>query len=192
MARACGLEDGDPVFLSVGRHHPEKRLGTLIDAIRRLNRTRRAGLFMLGDGPIRPLIEKWAASAPHIHIAGNVADRSLVASYLASADALFHGSASETFGLAVAEALSCGTPVIVPTVGGAADLADSECAETYVAGDSEAAAAAALRLLARGSDALRDTVAATAAIRIGNADIHFDAMFALYEDLLARHQAAAA
>lgn len=182
MLAACGLKHG-AVLLAVGRHHPEKRLGVLIDAAAQANKTLPTGLFIIGDGPTRALVERHAARHAHIHIAGQIADRRQVASYMASADALLHGSASETFGLAVAEALCCGTPIIVPSAGGAADFADQTCSESYTAGDAKAAAHAIVRLLTRDRDALHRAALALAAQKIGPAETHFERLFGLYEEL---------
>jgi alpha-1,6-mannosyltransferase len=76
-------------------------------------------------------------------------DRSKLAAALASADALVHGCPHETFGFAIAEAMSVGLPVVVPDAGGAGELADSRSAERYAAGDAAAAAIAVARMLAR-------------------------------------------
>ena len=48
-----------------------------------------------------------------VRFAGHIADRSAVASLLASADVLLAPGPVETFGLAALEALACGTPVVV-------------------------------------------------------------------------------
>ena len=66
---------------------------------------------------------------------------------MASADALIHGSAAETFGLVLAEALCSGTPLVVPDAGASATFAGPGYAETYRAGDAADGAAAILRLL---------------------------------------------
>lgn len=183
MLTACGLAAGK-ILLAVGRHHPEKRLGVLIDAAAKASRTLPTGLFIIGDGPTRTMVERHAARHAHIHIAGQVADRHQVAAYMASADALLHGSASETYGLAVAEAMCCGTPIIVPTTGGAGDFADRAWGESYEAGDADAAARAIVRLLTRERDLLSRAALEAAAARIGNAETHFERLFGFYETLI--------
>lgn len=183
MLTACGLSETAQILLAVGRHHPEKRLTTLMEAVTLVNKSQPVGLYLIGDGPIRPLIERAARRNAHIHIAGQIKDRPRVAAMMASADGLLHGSGSETFGLAVAEALSAGCPIIVPDAGGAADFADLSYAETYRLGDSEEAAAAITRLLARDRPQL-SSAALRAAAAIGAADSHFDRLFDLYSRLL--------
>lgn len=184
MLRACGLPEDAALLISVGRHHPEKRLDTVIEAVARANATRPVGLFLIGDGITRRAVERKAATIPQVHVAGQIHDRTRLAACMASADALIHGSASETYGIAVAEALCSGTPIIVPDAGGAADFADPTVGESYPAGDAHGAAQAILRLLARDNTDLRRAAETMAAAKIGNADGHFDALFALYEKLV--------
>ena len=71
-----------------------------------------------------------------------------LATMMASADALIHGSAAETFGLVLAEALCSGTPLVVPDAGASATFAGPGYAQTYRAGDAVDGAGAILRLLA--------------------------------------------
>ena len=71
-------------------------------------------------------LRRHIAGNPHIQLLAPERDRPRFATLLASADALVHGSASETFGMAPAEARACGVPVIVPDQGGAADHALGE------------------------------------------------------------------
>jgi alpha-1,6-mannosyltransferase len=116
-----------------------------------------------------------------------VKERELLARMIASADALLHCSSAETYGFVVAETLSCGTPVVAPDTGGAADLASPDCAETYPPGDAPAAAAALLRLLARDRAELSSAALAAGRDRIGDLEQHFDKLFALYAQAV-RHK----
>jgi alpha-1,6-mannosyltransferase len=189
MATACGVSEDAALLISIGRHHPEKRLAVVMDAAARANAQRPVGLYLVGDGLARKAVERQAArlnaGGAHIHVAGQVRDRDHLAALMASADALIHGSASETYGIAVAEALCCGTPIIVPDAGGAADFADAAVGEMYPAGDGAAAGAAILRLLTRDPSTLRQAAAAKAAAKIRPAGDHFDKLFGLYEKLVA-------
>lgn len=186
MLAACGLPETAKLLLTIGRHHPEKRLPVLIAAVGKVNRQQpdSTGLYLVGDGLSRARIERAAAAVPHIHVAGLVPDRALVARMMASADAVIHGSGCETFGLSVAEALCCGAPIIVPDTGGAYDFAAPAYAEIYPLGDADGAAKAIVRLFARDRDALAAAATAGAESRIGTADAHFDRLFALYESLV--------
>jgi alpha-1,6-mannosyltransferase len=108
---------------------------------------------------------------------------------VASADALLHGSTAETYGFVVAEALCCGTPVIVPDAGGAGDLAAAEYAETYSPGDLNSAAKAILRLLERDRAGLSRAALEAGQRRVGDIESHFEKLFAFYAQAAHRKRA---
>lgn len=176
----CGLAHDAPLWIAISRFHPEKRLGTLLDAFERAHHAREMGLVIFGQGPLERWVRRRADKLEHVHVAGFTADRELIAATLASADGFLHGSAAETYGLVVAEAVCSGTGVVVPTVGGAADLADDSFAETYPAGDAKSCAKAMLALLERPRDLVRQAAIATAATRIGTMEDHFTKLFEAY------------
>ena len=68
--------------------------------------------------------------------------------HLARASCLLHCAEREPFGLAVAEALACGRPAIVPDSGGPAEIVDDRCGVRYPPGNSDAAGHALLEVLA--------------------------------------------
>jgi alpha-1,6-mannosyltransferase len=181
----CGAPEGAQLVIAVGRHHPEKRLHVVTGAVARAQAKsgRPIALVLVGDGPLRKLVEHWAKAVPHALVAGFVESRAHMAATLASADAVLHASAAETFGLSVAEAICAGTPVVVPDSGGASDLADPSYAESYTTGDADDAARALLALLARDPARLREACATRGRARIAPAAQHFDDLFALYARL---------
>jgi alpha-1,6-mannosyltransferase len=190
MLAACGLPPEAALVLNVGRFHPEKRVGLLIDAVSSAQNARPIGFYVVGDGFIRASIEAKAGKAKHIHLAGWLKDRETLARTIACADVVLHGSSAETYGFSVAEALCCGTPVVVPDSGGAADLAEPDCSESYIAGNAGDAAAALLRLLARDRAALSQAAEALAAEKIGDIESHFVKLFALYAEAVEQRRAA--
>ena len=104
---------------------------------------------------------------------------------MASADALIHGSAAETFGLVLAEALCSGTPLIVPDAGASATFAGPGYAETYRTGDAVDGAGAILRLLA-GDRATQSRAALAAAnAQVFTVEQHFERLFEIYERIAA-------
>jgi alpha-1,6-mannosyltransferase len=179
----CGLGEEAALLVGAGRLNPEKRWGTVMRAAARVARERPAGLVLFGAGPSRLRLERLAAELGHIHLPGRVSHEEL-AGALAAADAYLHGCPAETFGLAVAEALCAGLPVVVPDRGGAAELVDARSGETYRTGDAADCAAATLRVLGRDREALR---AATrkAAEAIPEPSDHFEGLFDLYKDMAA-------
>jgi alpha-1,6-mannosyltransferase len=192
MLAACGIDDpGAPLLIAVGRHHPEKKIVTILDTFAIASHERRMGLFLIGDGLYRRHVERRAARIPGVHVAGAVTDRPLLARQMASADLFLHGAGFETFGLAVAEALRSGTPLVVPDTGGAAELAAPAYAETYPVGDAQAGALAVATILARNLPLLRlNAAAAGQAIR--SPESHFDDLFDYYGRLVRGRQQASA
>jgi len=194
MLAACGIDPDRPdaaLAAAVSRHHPEKRIPTLIAAAERLGRGRPFGLYLIGDGPDRQTVERLAARVPGVFVAGVERDRDRLAARLASADFFLHGGAAETFGLAVAEALAAGLPLVTPDAGGAGELVDPAWGERYRAGDAEGCVAAVERLLARDPTALRKA-ARDAAERIASPREHFERLFGHYGEALAHRDERAA
>jgi alpha-1,6-mannosyltransferase len=181
IAKAGASADAS-LLLTVSRLHPEKRIGTLLKALQLLAAERPIALAIFGDGPLRRWLAHEARGLP-VHFAGVTRDRAQLAAIMASADALVHGSAAETYGLAIAEALSTGLPIVVPNRGGAADLARPEYAETYQPGHAAACARAIARLLERDRAALRRASSRAANTIVRSQAEHFAQLFATYEAL---------
>jgi len=68
---------------------------------------------VVGDGPLRGQLEALAMGLPVMFV-GHLENRAWVATILAGARAIIAPCGTETFGLAVLEAMACGTPAIVP------------------------------------------------------------------------------
>jgi alpha-1,6-mannosyltransferase len=186
----CGLDERRPLLLAIGRHTPEKRWPCVIEAVTRVAADRPVGLALVGDGHGRARVLAGVGGNPHILPLAPIGDRALLARVMASADILIHGSAAETFGLVVAEAVASGLPAAAPREGAVADLLDPACSVLYPAGDSRAAAAALARLLDRDPAELR---AATllAAGRARTVDTHLAELFDLYSRAVPRRRQAA-
>jgi alpha-1,6-mannosyltransferase len=191
------------VLVGVGRFAIEKRWDVVIDAFLRLRaRGRDAVLILFGDGPERERMRARANGdgtgskaakgrfANDVVFPGFSKDRAALARNLASADVLVHACPFETFGLSIAEALSCGLPAIVPDDGGAAEMHDPASGEQYPSGDVEACADAIERLLqrlARDAEGLR-RAAANSVARLPTTRQHFEEQVALYTSLLERRR----
>jgi alpha-1,6-mannosyltransferase len=115
---SLGLPGDARLLLYAGRFAPEKNLQQLVDAVRRLGP--RYHLLALGAGPQPP-------SGPQVHVLGFQSHPAQVARAMASVDAFVHAGDQETGGLAVLEAMACGTPVIVRDAGGLRETVAGGC-----------------------------------------------------------------
>ncbi len=178
--------EGAALLVGVGRFAVEKRWDIVLDAFALVRREREAVLVLYGDGPERAAMEARVRGRDDVRFLGFEKDRAKLAAALASADALVHGCPHETFGFAIAEAMSVGLPVVVPDEGGASDLADGGSAEKYRAGDVEGARRAILRLLAR-AEADREGMrrsAVAAAGKLATVTEQFARTYEAYDALL--------
>lgn len=183
LLAACGLDEDALLVLTVGRHHPEKRLGTLIEAVGIAQQSRPVGMVMVGDGLLRRYVAWRAGKVPHIVLAGQQDDRLELARIMASADVLLHGSAAETYGRVLAEALASGLPVVVPDDGGAALFAGPGYGRAYRTGDAGDAARRLLDLASLPRERLSRAAHRAAIERIGSDSSHFERLYACFDAL---------
>ena len=170
----------------------EKRVSLVIDAVRELSRERPVALAVLGDGPERARLQKRARDLPVRFLGFRKGDgRAYYCRVLATADAFVHGSAAETFGFGLCEALASGTPIVVADVGASAFQGDASCREVYRAYDGPGAVAAAIRRLLARPSAETSEAARRWGTAIPTIDEHFDTLFAMYERMLAARRAEA-
>ncbi len=178
-----GLSEDATLLMGISRYHPEKRLGTVFEGFRLASQQRKMGLVIFGDGPFRWMVKRQARGVKHLRLMGFTSNREELADYLSSADYFVHGSAAETYGLVVAEAICSGLPVVVPSVGGAGDLADPVYSETYKPGNAKALSHAILRIMDRDRDQMINACAHAAEHTIGTMDDHFRRLFQVYMKL---------
>ena len=136
---------------------------------------------LVGDGPLRPVLERQAAElgiAQRVEFLGHRDD---VVALLAASDIFGFPSLMEAFPNAVMEAMAVGLPVVATNVGGIPELVRHEENGLLVpAGDDQAMAAAVLRLM-------EDPSAAAALGRAARATVaqtySFEAMIRAFETL---------
>jgi alpha-1,6-mannosyltransferase len=180
-----GLGKDASLCISVSRFHPEKRVGTIIEGFEKASKKKPMGLLLFGGGPM----EKWVAykseKTPHMKLMGFTSDRDELANIMASCDYFLHGSAAETFGIVVAEAICSGLPVVVPDRGGAMDFGNPDYSEVYATGDSDAMAESILKIIERPRTELAEACSIAAENYVRSVDDHFDELFSYYSSLVA-------
>jgi 1,2-diacylglycerol 3-alpha-glucosyltransferase len=175
-----GVGPGEKMVLSVGRLGREKNVGLAIESFARLE-DRNARLVIIGDGPERETLERFAVRSG----AGDRTtfalefSRSELPDAYASADALLFTSTSETQGLVLVEALAAGVAVVAvdtpqtrEVLGGAGYVVES---------DAGALAATLLRALQFGGFDSRRRTAVAARY---DATLLGDRTIALYRSLI--------
>lgn len=119
VARAeLGWNGDGPAFLCVGSLIERKNVLRLARAFERLGRGR---LAFVGDGPLRPKLERRS----DIRVVGRVPYHE-VPRWLAAADVLCQPSLIEPFGQALLEAMACERSVVATRIGGPPELVPPE------------------------------------------------------------------
>jgi glycosyltransferase involved in cell wall biosynthesis len=111
--------------LVVSRLAPEKGVEVAIDACARARRP----LVIAGDGPLRAELEARArrlGAAASVSFAGRVSAAELERLRAGAALALVPSRSAETFGLAAAEAMAAGLPVLASAIGALPELVPEE------------------------------------------------------------------
>ncbi len=128
--KALGYKDSDLIALFVGKFEPKKQPLLLLSALKTLNQNRSQplqGLF-IGTGILEAELKQMAAGLDYIKFLPFQNQSSMPLIYrLGDVLCLPSRGPGETWGLAVNEAMACGTPVIVSDkVGCAIDLVTSQ------------------------------------------------------------------
>ena len=181
----CNAPADARLLVAVGRLDPEKRIGTVLDGFRRAAKQQPLALVVCGRGSLQRWWAGRIAATANAHWLGFLDGKDELARVLASADAFVHGSAAETYGLAVGEAICSGLPAVVPDRGGAAALVRDGAGVHYPAGDAKGCAAAIDRVLARDREWSRAACRRAAAHIVDLRD-HFGALFERYRRLVGR------
>jgi N-acetyl-alpha-D-glucosaminyl L-malate synthase BshA len=130
-----------------------KRPIDLVSILESIRLTRPARLLLVGDGPLIPQLKQMVRDRglqPYVQFLGSVQNIERV---LQVADVFLLPSGSESFGLAAAESLACGTPVVATRVGGIPEMVGGQFADLlYEAGDTSTAANIALSILLLSDD----------------------------------------
>lgn len=169
------------VVVSVATLNPGKGMVELAHAIEHVPGVQ---LRVIGDGPQRGALEALAADNPNSIVLLGTQPRERIAEELAGADAFALASHSETFGVACAEALAAGLPVLTTACGGPQEFIDDDNGVVVPVGDIEALADGLRRVLERSWD--REEIAWQARSRFAAGPV-VDQVEAVYRQAIANY-----
>jgi glycosyltransferase involved in cell wall biosynthesis len=110
-----------PCFLYMGRVTASKGVAALLHEFSTLKDYE---LLIVGDGDLRPDLQREYARYPHIRFLGALPQSQLVPLYQKVTALVLPSLAPEVFPLSVLEAFACGTPAIVHNAGGSREAID--------------------------------------------------------------------
>jgi len=176
-----GLKN-DTVALYVGRLSFEKKIDTIINALRHIDNVR---LLIAGKGPAKESLEdvaKEAGVADRVIFAGFVSDEELPQLY-AAADLFVSASEFETQGLSVLEAMACGLPTACADKRAFKDIIENGVNGFLFSGGAEECAGA-MRSCISCDNTIKENARRTA----GSMSVRscVERLVKLYEDLLYR------
>ena len=191
-AAAVGLPSDRPLVLSVRRLVPRMGLLDLLEALRLLDeRGVRARLVLAGEGPQQAELASRASAAglaDEVRLLGHVPEERLPDLYRAASVFALPTRSLEGFGMATAEALASGLPVVASEAGATPELLEGVDGSALVPPGSPAALADELqRLLA---DPARRARAAVASRRHAERRLGWDGHMQAVEEAALRAIAA--
>ncbi len=147
------LMDGRRNVLYVGRFDERKGVDVLMGAWERVSASMRdVRLVMVGDGPLRDMVEGYRRRLGNILVFDDIpmGDERLPMIYRSADFCVFPAKGGEAFGIVILEAFASGKTAVVSDIEGYNEVACPECALLIPAGDEGALSDAIMRLLADG------------------------------------------
>ena len=138
--------DQERVLVHASNFRPVKRVADIVRAFARIQRTLPARLLLIGDGPDREHALAVANDLGCGHRVEHLGMRDDLAELLPRTDLFLSASETESFGLSILEAMSCGVPCISTDVGGVAEVVGAT-GRMVPLGDTGAMADAAIEVL---------------------------------------------
>jgi len=178
-ARLCPPDRYDALVIHISNFRPVKRVDVAIEVFHRIRRKVRARFLLVGDGPVRPDVEKQVGAYgldEDVLFAGAQGDP---VEWLSIADLFLLPSIEESFGLAALEAMACEVPVVSSNAGGLPEIVkDGVTGFVRAPGDVEGMAERGVALLT--DPALRARIS-RAACEMVRAEYCSDRIVPLYE-----------
>jgi glycosyltransferase involved in cell wall biosynthesis len=149
-------------LITVGHLVEVKRHDLILRAVAEARRhDQRIRLDIVGWGPLLPDLQALAdhlGISPHVRLTGRL-ERQEVADLLSQADIYVHASATETFGVAIVEALFSGLPVVFTHAGGVTTRIPPSMGSKVESAEPAAIASAILQVSTRLPEVQQDLIA---------------------------------
>jgi N-acetyl-alpha-D-glucosaminyl L-malate synthase BshA len=138
--------DAERILVHASNFRPVKRVADVVRAFAAIRREVPARLLLIGDGPDREHALAVANDLGCQHKVEHLGMQDQLETLLPQADLFLSASETESFGLSMLEAMSCGVPCISTAVGGVAEVL-GDTGRLVPFGAPDAMAKAALPLL---------------------------------------------
>lgn len=115
-------EDDTRIIVHVSNFRPVKRVADVVKAFAIIQEKVPARLQLVGDGPDREHAFAVASDLGCIHAVEHLGNLESTEAVLADADLFLLASETESFGLSLLEAMSCGVPCVSTDVGGVSEV----------------------------------------------------------------------
>jgi N-acetyl-alpha-D-glucosaminyl L-malate synthase BshA len=140
--------NGEKILMHTSNFRKVKRVEDTICILERILKKVPAKLLLVGDGPERQQVERLAREKGVNSDVRFLGKQDAIEELLAISDLFLLPSASESFGLAALEAMSCHVPVISSNIGGIPEVnVDGETGFVLPVGDVDGMAEKAISLL---------------------------------------------
>ena len=173
-------------FLYVGRLSAEKGCMLLADAARRM----KSGptLTVVGDGPLRPDMERAAAECPNLVLAGSCTPDDVYEQMRSALAVVIPSLCYEMFPVVAAEAFAAGAPVVASAHGGLTSIvSDDRTGKLVTPGHATALARALDELHASPDEAARMGVAARQRYEAEySPSANYRQLSAIYDEVIAK------
>ena len=141
-------QEGEKIIMHISNMRPVKRLIDVIEVFARVREKVKSRLVLIGDGPDRNVAHQRAVELGIDKYCCFLGAQDSIESIIACADIALQPSESESFGISILEALSCGVPVIATRCGGPEEvMIQGETGYLSDVGDVDDMAQNAIRLL---------------------------------------------
>ncbi len=178
--------DDERVIAHVSNFRPVKRVANVVRAFARVSRRIPARLLLVGDGPDREHALAVATDLGCRHRVEHLGNTQAMEQVLTRADLFLMASETESFGLSILEAMSCGVPCVSTDVGGVRELMGETGTLTQLGNTREMADAALTLLTSEDKHRAASSAARQRAIELFDEALVVERYFQIYRNVLAQ------